>query len=53
MVDDGVKELQRKRHSASPDVSGQSRARKVAKRPNLSDADSDEESESEFQANFD
>ncbi|CAJ2659104.1 unnamed protein product [Trifolium pratense] len=45
LPDDGVKELQRKRHLASPDVSGKSRARKVAKLLHPSDADSDEESE--------
>ncbi|XP_004488559.1 protein FORGETTER 1 [Cicer arietinum] len=44
--DDGVKELQRKRHLASPGVSAKSRARKVAKWQPPSDAESDEESES-------
>lgn len=54
IVDDGVKELQRKRHLASPGVSAKSRARKVAKWQPPSDAESDEESESgEFHANFD
>ncbi|RHN74383.1 putative chromatin regulator PHD family [Medicago truncatula] len=45
LPDDGVKELQRKRHLASPDVSGKSRVRKVAKRQPPSDSESDEESE--------
>ncbi|XP_058722835.1 protein FORGETTER 1-like [Vicia villosa] len=43
--DDGGKELQRKRHLASPDVSGKSRVRKVAKCQPPSDTESDEESE--------
>lgn len=53
IIDDGVKELQRKRHLASPDASGKSRVRKVAKSQPPSDTESDEESESELQANFD
>lgn len=47
--EDGVKELQRKRHSATPGVSVKGRVRKAAKlswQP-PSDAESDEESESE------
>ncbi|KAK4285614.1 hypothetical protein QN277_002290 [Acacia crassicarpa] len=47
--EDGVKELQRKRHSATPGVSVKGRVRKVAKwswRP-PSDAESDEESETD------
>lgn len=47
-----MKELQRKRHLASRDVSGKSRVRKVAKCQPPSDAESDEESKSEFQTNF-
>ncbi|RHN53138.1 putative Zinc finger, RING/FYVE/PHD-type, protein strawberry notch [Medicago truncatula] len=43
-ADDGVKELQRKRHLASRDVSGKSRVKKVAKCQPPSDAESDEES---------
>jgi len=45
--EDGVKELQRKRHSATPDVSLKGRVRKSAKLQPPSDAESDEESESE------
>jgi len=44
--EDGVKELQRKRHSATPGVSVKGRVRKVAKWQPPSDAESDEESES-------
>ncbi|CAI8607021.1 unnamed protein product [Vicia faba] len=45
--EDGVKELQRKRHSATPGVSLKGRVRKVAKLQPPSDAESDEESESD------
>ncbi|MCH87256.1 strawberry notch-like protein [Trifolium medium] len=45
--EDGVKELQRKRHSATPGVSLKGRVRKAAKWQPPSDAESDEESESE------
>ncbi|KAL4359884.1 hypothetical protein HN51_020073 [Arachis hypogaea] len=45
--EDGVKELQRKRHSATPGVSVKGRVRKVAKWQPPSDVESDEESESE------
>lgn len=45
--EDGVKELQRKRHSATPGVSVKGRVRKVAKWQPPSDAESDEESDSE------
>lgn len=45
--EDGVKELQRKRHSATPGVSLKGRVRKVAKWQPPSDAESDEESQSE------
>lgn len=45
--EDGVKELQRKRHSATPGVSVKGRVRKVAKWQPPSDAESDEDSESE------
>lgn len=51
IIDDDGKELQRKRHLESP--AGKSRVRKVAKCQPPSDTESDEESESEFQANFD
>lgn len=44
--EDGVKELQRKRHSATPDVSYKGRVRKAAKLNEASDGESDEESES-------
>ena len=46
--EDGVKELQRKRHLATPGVSVKGRVRKVAKWQPPSDAESDEESESEL-----
>lgn len=49
--EDGVKELQRKRHSATPGVSVKGRVRKVAKWQPPSDAESDEESECEFLRN--
>ncbi|XP_058747262.1 protein FORGETTER 1-like isoform X2 [Vicia villosa] len=45
--EDGVKELQRKRHSATPGVSLKGRVRKVAKWQPPSDAETDEESESD------
>eukprot|EP00268_Persea_americana_P026498 TRINITY_DN2591_c1_g1_i1.p1 TRINITY_DN2591_c1_g1~~TRINITY_DN2591_c1_g1_i1.p1 ORF type:complete len:1271 (-),score=272.64 TRINITY_DN2591_c1_g1_i1:376-4122(-) len=45
--DDRVKELQRKRHVATPGVSFKGRVRKVAKWKAASDGDSDEESETE------
>ncbi|RDX80927.1 Protein FORGETTER 1, partial [Mucuna pruriens] len=45
--EDGVKELQRKRHSANPDVSVKGRVRKVPKWQPPSDAESDEESETD------
>lgn len=45
--EDGVKELQRKRHSANPDVSVKGRVRKVAKWQPPSDVESDEESETD------
>ncbi|XP_050873027.1 protein FORGETTER 1 isoform X1 [Lathyrus oleraceus] len=45
--EDGVKELQRKRHSATPGVSLKGRVRKVAKWQPPSDAESEEESESD------
>ncbi|XP_027354630.1 protein FORGETTER 1 [Abrus precatorius] len=45
--EDGVKELQRKRHSATPGVSVKGRVRKVAKWHAPSDAESDEESETD------
>lgn len=45
--EDGVKELQRKRHSATPGVSAKGRVRKVAKWQPPSDVESDEESDSE------
>jgi hypothetical protein len=45
--EDGVKELQRKRHSATPGVSLKGRVRKAAKWQPPSDEESDEESESE------
>ncbi|XP_058072327.1 protein FORGETTER 1 isoform X2 [Magnolia sinica] len=45
--DESVKELQRKRHSATPNVSFRGRVRKVAKWKAESDIDSDEESLSE------
>lgn len=41
-----MKELQRKRHSATPDISFRGRARKVAKWQSASDDESDDESES-------
>lgn len=46
--EESVKELQRKRHSATPGVSLKGRVRKVAKWKPASDGESDEESESEF-----
>lgn len=46
--DDGVKELQRKRHSATPGVSIRGRVRKAAKLQDESDVESDLESESNF-----
>ncbi|XP_004509999.1 protein FORGETTER 1-like isoform X1 [Cicer arietinum] len=45
--EDGVKELQRKRHSATPGVSLKGRVRKVAKWQPPSDAESDEESQTD------
>lgn len=45
--EDSVKELQRKRHSATPDVSFKGRVRKAAKWKAASDEESDEESESD------
>ncbi|OMO77799.1 hypothetical protein COLO4_25000 [Corchorus olitorius] len=44
--DESVKELQRKRHSATPGVSMKGRVRKVAKWKPASDGESDEESDS-------
>ncbi|KAD4178713.1 hypothetical protein E3N88_27304 [Mikania micrantha] len=46
-AEDSVKELQRKRHSANPDVSFRGRVRKAAKWTPASDDDSLEESESD------
>lgn len=46
--EESVKELQRKRHSATPGVSIKGRVRKVAKWKPASDGESDEESDSEF-----
>lgn len=43
--EDSVKELQRKRHSAEPDVSFKGRVRKAAKWKPESDDENDEESE--------
>lgn len=43
-----MKELQRKRHSATPGVSFRGRVRKAAKCQPASDEESDEESESKF-----
>lgn len=40
-----MKELQRKRHSANPDISFKGRVRKAAKLEPASDDESDEESE--------
>ncbi|GAU35451.1 hypothetical protein TSUD_364070 [Trifolium subterraneum] len=45
--EDGVKELQRKRHSATPGVSLKGRVRKAAKWQPPSDAESDDESETD------
>ncbi|XP_043807578.1 protein FORGETTER 1 isoform X2 [Manihot esculenta] len=45
--EEGVKELQRKRHSATPGVSLKGRVRKVARWKPASDGESDEESESD------
>ncbi|KAJ7949025.1 protein strawberry notch-like [Quillaja saponaria] len=45
--EDSVKELQRKRHSATPGVSMKGRVRKVAKWEPSSDVESDEESETD------
>lgn len=45
--EDGVKELQRKRHSATPGVSFKGRVRKAARLNEASDAESDEESETD------
>lgn len=45
--EDSVKELQRKRHSANPDVSFKGRVRKAARWKPASDGESDEESESD------
>uniref|UniRef100_A0A164XUU3 PHD-type domain-containing protein n=1 Tax=Daucus carota subsp. sativus TaxID=79200 RepID=A0A164XUU3_DAUCS len=45
--DDGVKELQRKRHSATPGVSYRGRVRKAARLQDESDVESDLESESD------
>lgn len=51
--EDGVKELQRKRHSATPGVSFKGRVRKAARLNEESDGESDEESESNlFQTKF-
>ena len=47
MLEESVKELQRKRHSATPGVSFRGRVRKVAKWQSASDAES-EESESKL-----
>ncbi|KAK9077668.1 hypothetical protein SSX86_006005 [Deinandra increscens subsp. villosa] len=47
LPEDSVKELQRKRHSANPDVSFKGRVRKAAKWKPASDDDSVEESESD------
>lgn len=44
-VEDSVKELQRKRHSATPDVSFKGRVRKAAKWKPSSDDETDEDSE--------
>ncbi|KAJ0498287.1 putative protein strawberry notch, P-loop containing nucleoside triphosphate hydrolase [Helianthus annuus] len=44
-VEDNVKELQRKRHSANPDVSFKGRVRKAVKREPASEDESGEESE--------
>lgn len=46
--EEGVKELQRKRHSATPGVSLKGRVRKVARWKPASDGESDEESECEL-----
>lgn len=43
--DESVKELQRKRHSATPDVSFKGRVRKVAKWKPASDDESEEDIE--------
>ena len=43
-----MKELQRKRHSATPGVSFRGRVRKTAKLQSASDEESDEESESKL-----
>lgn len=45
--EEGVKELQRKRHSATPGVSFKGRVRKVARWKPASDGESDEESETD------
>ncbi|EEF43544.1 protein FORGETTER 1 [Ricinus communis] len=45
--DEGVKELQRKRHSATPGVSLKGRVRKVARWKPASDGESEEESETD------
>lgn len=50
--EESVKELQRKRHSAAPDVSFKGRVRKVAKWNPESDDESDEENECEFLASI-
>lgn len=47
-LEESVKELQRKRHSATPGVSFRGRVRKVAKWQSVSDGQSDEESESKL-----
>lgn len=46
--EESVKELQRKRHSATPGVSFKGRVRKVAKWKAASDDESNEDSESEL-----
>lgn len=46
--EESVKELQRKRHSASPGVSLKGRVRKVARWKAATDSESDEESDGEF-----
>ncbi|GAB4836724.1 udp-glycosyltransferase [Ancistrocladus abbreviatus] len=45
--EEGIKELQRKRHSATPGVSLKGRVRKIAKWQPASDEESDDESESD------
>lgn len=50
--EDSVKELQRKRHSATPGVSFKGRVRKAARWQAASDRESDEESESNVFLNY-